>query len=65
MSHMSTDVFVCRGHNPVLVSSFIIYLMIVIKSNRKDATSEVGTANPSGEPEFSLGVFMEFVLFNL
>ena len=41
------------SHNLVLLSSFITYHHLFNQSNTTDATTEAGTAYPSGAPEFT------------
>ena len=45
---------VCRNYNPFL-SSCMTYYRVYNKNNTTCATYVVGTAYPSGEPEFTRG----------
>ena len=46
--------FICRNHNPVL-SSYMTYHMVCIKSSTMGVTCEARTAYHSGAPEFTPG----------
>jgi hypothetical protein len=52
MSQITTDIFHCRKHFPVLSSS-MAYYQVCNYINTTGATSGAGTAYPSGVPEFT------------
>ena len=49
VSQITTNMFVCRKHNPVL-SSLMTYHRVYSKSNMTGAISGAGTAYPSESP---------------
>jgi hypothetical protein len=58
VSHMTTDMFVCRNHSPDF-SSFMTYHWVCSKSQGTGVTCVAGTVYHLGVPEFTPGFFGE------